>query len=71
MVGTTHWPDVNTTFEFATLFGSNGKLTLSRDGHCASATSAGFSNSAVDRRFSTPVATAVDGNLPKVVENIV
>ena len=27
----------------------------------------GFSNSAVDRRFSTPVATAVDGNLSKVV----
>ena len=29
---------------------------------------AGFSNSAVDRRFSTPVAAAVDGNLSKVVE---
>ena len=28
----------------------------------------GFSNSAIDRRFSTPVAAAVDGNLSKVVE---
>ena len=28
----------------------------------------GFSNSAVDCRFSTPVAAAVDGNLSKVVE---
>ena len=28
----------------------------------------GFSNSAVDRQFSTPVAAAVDGNLSKVVD---
>ena len=28
---------------------------------------AGFSNSAVNRRFSTPIATAVDSNLLKVV----
>ena len=30
----------------------------------------GFSNSAVDRRFSTPVAAAVDGNLSKVMEKM-
>ena len=28
----------------------------------------GFSNSAVDRQFLTPVAAAVDGNLSKVME---
>ena len=30
----------------------------------------GFSNSAVDCRFSTPVAAAVDGNLSKVMEKM-
>ena len=43
-------------------------LPVDKDVWAAAVGYAGFSNSAVDRRFSTPVVAAVDGNLSKVVE---